>query len=333
MPFDDDHRPAPPRRPPVSPSAPSELFWTLFVLARRRELPESPFLDALRAQHPELGERARSLWNDDTLDFGEIFVLARRGDTLFDADLDRFFARFEEACREDSEPGLSTEGPSERAAVTERLRILREDPAQRARVLGVLQEAWELVRGEWERVGRDAVTETAQSWAARLDEGADVQELLPEGHIALRDPFTERFDRALARGRVALSPIFFSGGRGHVIELAGLWHAGAALDRRDDLVRRRAQAEVVANRLKVLSDPTRVAILSQLALSPMSVTQLASHFGLSQPTVSAHVRLLRDADLLDARKDGGRTGYTTTRAHVERLLDDAKSVLLGFCAK
>ncbi|MCA9614335.1 MAG: winged helix-turn-helix transcriptional regulator [Sandaracinus sp.] len=53
-----------------------------------------------------------------------------------------------------------------------------------------------------------------------------------------------------------------------------------------------------------LADPTRRAILAQLAAGEATVGELAKPFAISQPAVSRHVRVLVDAGLVLQRVDG-----------------------------
>jgi ArsR family transcriptional regulator len=57
---------------------------------------------------------------------------------------------------------------------------------------------------------------------------------------------------------------------------------------------------------KALSDPTRLEILRLLAAQPgpTCVCDVVAHFGLSQPTISHHLRVLREAGLLRTSKVG-----------------------------
>lgn len=55
-----------------------------------------------------------------------------------------------------------------------------------------------------------------------------------------------------------------------------------------------------------LSDPTRRAILARLALGEATVTELADPFGLSQPTISKHLRVLEQAGLITQGRDAQR---------------------------
>ncbi|MBX7098447.1 MAG: metalloregulator ArsR/SmtB family transcription factor [Myxococcaceae bacterium] len=48
-----------------------------------------------------------------------------------------------------------------------------------------------------------------------------------------------------------------------------------------------------------LADPTRRAILTRLSQGEATVSDLARPFGLAQPTISKHLRVLEDAGLID----------------------------------
>ena len=72
----------------------------------------------------------------------------------------------------------------------------------------------------------------------------------------------------------------------------------------------RDAAEALAATFKALSDPTRVAIVNRLAAAECCVCDLTAAFDLSQPTVSHHLRVLRDAGLVEARVDGPRRIYS-----------------------
>ena len=74
---------------------------------------------------------------------------------------------------------------------------------------------------------------------------------------------------------------------------------------------------------KALADPTRRKVLELLRQQPMTAGELASHFPVSRPTMSAHFAVLREADLIDAFKIGTTITYQLKLS----VLEDA---LLGF---
>ena len=74
---------------------------------------------------------------------------------------------------------------------------------------------------------------------------------------------------------------------------------------------------------KALADPTRRRVLELLRQRPMSAGELSEHFAVSKPTMSAHFTVLREADLIDASKQGVTITYRLKLS----VLEDA---LLGF---
>jgi len=59
----------------------------------------------------------------------------------------------------------------------------------------------------------------------------------------------------------------------------------------------------------VLAEPNRRQLLDALRLAPQTVTDLTEVLKMSQPAVSKHLRVLRDADLVVVRPDGQRRWY------------------------
>ena len=66
-----------------------------------------------------------------------------------------------------------------------------------------------------------------------------------------------------------------------------------------------------------------MAFVNRMLHGPLSVTDLASYFELSQPTVSAHVKILRDAGLLEAERAGTFTFYRVTEEHLREFIGEA----------
>jgi ArsR family transcriptional regulator len=65
------------------------------------------------------------------------------------------------------------------------------------------------------------------------------------------------------------------------------------------------EAEELAGRFKALADPTRVAIVNRLSgADSVCVCDLTDAFDLSQPTISHHLRVLREAGLVEASRRG-----------------------------
>ncbi|MDF3294310.1 MULTISPECIES: ArsR/SmtB family transcription factor [Streptomyces] len=65
----------------------------------------------------------------------------------------------------------------------------------------------------------------------------------------------------------------------------------------------------MATTFEVVSDPTRRRILDLLRERERSVGELVECLGLSQPGVSKHLRMLREAGLVHVRRDAQRRWY------------------------
>jgi DNA-binding transcriptional ArsR family regulator len=60
---------------------------------------------------------------------------------------------------------------------------------------------------------------------------------------------------------------------------------------------------------RALADPTRRALLSMLGEEARPVSALTGHFEMSQPAISQHLRILREAGLVTERKAGRNRIY------------------------
>lgn len=82
--------------------------------------------------------------------------------------------------------------------------------------------------------------------------------------------------------------------------------------------------------LNVLHDPTRRHVLELLRGGEQSVRELTDQTSVTQPAVSQHLRVLREAGLVAVRPDGTRRlyriepdGFSAVRAWVDSFWDDA----------
>ncbi|HNX90830.1 MAG TPA: metalloregulator ArsR/SmtB family transcription factor [Candidatus Omnitrophota bacterium] len=60
---------------------------------------------------------------------------------------------------------------------------------------------------------------------------------------------------------------------------------------------------------KALSDRTRQDILELLSGEEMNVSDICSEFKTTQPTISHHLQILKNCDLVDSRKEGKNIYY------------------------
>ena len=82
------------------------------------------------------------------------------------------------------------------------------------------------------------------------------------------------------------------------------------------------EAEATADLFKALADPARVRIVNVLARSngePVCICNLIEPLGLSQPTVSHHMKRLLDAGLVEREQRGKWAFFALRRGAVEKL--------------
>ena len=72
---------------------------------------------------------------------------------------------------------------------------------------------------------------------------------------------------------------------------------------------------------EAIAEPTRRRILDAVRTEERSVTELVERLGMSQPGVSRHLRILRDAGLVTVRSDAQRRLYGL-RSEPLRELDE-----------
>lgn len=77
---------------------------------------------------------------------------------------------------------------------------------------------------------------------------------------------------------------------------------------------------LLAETFQALGDESRVKIVWALAQGELCVGDMALLLEMSQPSVSHHLRILRNMRLVKVRKDGRTAYYSLDDDHIERLL-------------
>ena len=273
-------------------------------------------------------ERARRLWDDSLVGCPELILAADQADCLTDGGVTRLLGWLTTGSggRPVTDYELLTEPAADRDAIRARLRRLKDEVETRRTYRDLVAEVWRLAESEWESRGRRLASEACGWWTTRLQAGASIQELVPPRHpltyadrLGFEDIFSER-------GEFVLSPLYFCLSGGQVVDLTD--HVHIAVSASDLLpVRKVRDAAFVADRLRVLSEPTRVHILIQLLSAPAGVMDVARALKMSQPTVSGHVKVLQRAGLVQPRRVSGRTVFVGSRKRIERLLEDARATI------
>jgi ArsR family transcriptional regulator len=76
-----------------------------------------------------------------------------------------------------------------------------------------------------------------------------------------------------------------------------------------------------------LSDPTRILILYALNETPRNVTELTNELGLPQPTISRHLKVLRERGLVITERQGTVITYHLADQRVIQAMDLLRSAM------
>jgi DNA-binding transcriptional ArsR family regulator len=87
---------------------------------------------------------------------------------------------------------------------------------------------------------------------------------------------------------------------------------------------------VCATKLAVLADPTRLAVVEVLLCGPSNVKDINRRIGIAQNLLSHHLRVLREAGLVSASRDGKAVKYEL--AEGVEMGPSRKAINLGCCS-
>jgi DNA-binding transcriptional ArsR family regulator len=80
-----------------------------------------------------------------------------------------------------------------------------------------------------------------------------------------------------------------------------------------------ARAATTSDAFNAVAEPRRRAILNYLAMQERPVGEIVDSLGLEQPSVSKHLRVLREVGLVNVRRDGRRMLYRTNAEAIRPL--------------
>lgn len=313
----------------IYPSIALEIEWALAAASRSEYRQDHAALARLYDQSPGLAERVRAVWSDpDTAvscgGFPELVVLAQHGGLLFTTDADLLISRLEElSATAPIDLALTSETDEDRTAILARLRRLRSSAEPRQRYVELIRDVWSSLRGDWERDGRQAVEAAIAIRRAVVAKGAPWYEAA-RSDCDFGGLVGKLVEELGPDGELAVVPAYFTH-KGLILELSGVVVIGVRTDHSG--AEARARTELLARRLKTIADPTRLAILHTLLREPRTISGISTLFSLAQPTVSNHVKQLRDAGLVEQGPDGSRRELVVCQDALHDLLEHLHGVL------
>lgn len=317
--------------PRVATSGVMELNFALFIVECLLQPPAYrryecvPWANAALGSRQDLLERVAAFWGDGHNEWSETLILAHRGGMLFDESPEGFIAHIDDLLALPGEvPPLPSEPPGVREILAARIARLQESPELRRDYARLLGDIWDALAPAWREEGLPIVRQRAGRIEQQLAGGADPRTLLPRHHFVFRERHAPGFQAALEHGEAVFVPLALAGAGAAYFALPGATLVAFGPDAGTGGAAHRQAMEAAAARFKVLSDPTRLSILDHLSYDEHTITDLARALGVSQPTVSVHVKALREGGLVEALREDGRTVY---RASPERTREFVESTL------
>ncbi len=322
---------AEPRRPAVvtaSPSLASDLSWLLSVAARPSMQARYPQLAEMFNGREDLADCVRGFWGEGSEEtcFTEMQVLAGHAGALTETDPEVLWQALEAAVvTVPLDLEMPSESAEERATYLDRFRRLKQSPELVRAYIDLMKEVWGPVDAMWQQA-LPVIEEAGRHVVAQHERGRSLELLIPVGCDILRDRMPAIVS-GVESGQLSLLfvPCLFFG-TSMYLEFPGLVVIGTGVGQGDVVAR--ARTESVARRLKAVAEPTRLAILHSLVTAPSSVGELALLFRLAQPTVSMHVKVLRQSGLVRSERVGGRLRLTADPAAVDLLLGELRLAVL-----
>lgn len=318
----------PDRTVTAAPSLASDLSWLLSVAARPTFQARYPQLAGIFDGREALVGRVRDFWDDgrDDACFAEMQILAKYGSAFTATDpgeLWEAIGRGVQLVPDDLR--MPSEAPEELALYEERLGKLRGSPELLAAYVDLLQAVWAPVDAMWQQAV-PVIEEAGRLVVAQYERGVSLRSLLTSGCdiLQVRLPSIVSEVEAGQLELLFVPCLFF--GTSMYLEFPGQVVIGTGVGQNDAVAR--ARTESVARRLKAVADPTRLAILHSLATAPSTVGDLAVLFRLAQPTVSMHVKVLRESGLVRAERRSGRLQLHADPDAVEALLGELRQAIL-----
>lgn len=305
-----------------------------------------PWLRQLEADPPEWFTEAREAFVDTHWTRYEPLLMASALGYALDDSPDRFLNDLPGLARlmvRDLD-ALNIGGHEKPPAPTSSAGKLRKQLASNFEQLGTSAAAqllqrtltglWAHLEPDWILEGRETAQDATTTLLEKAGTTGDVLQGLPPHHFVSLETSVAEIRLRGDHIRLVVAPLYFASMGGFKFEIDRVLYLGFGVRSERLFHERRQHVHDLAANLKAFADPTRLMLLvlvSRLRRFPLTVGDLARQLGVSQPTASGHLRLLRDLELVDVVKRGNRSYYRIREARIEAMLDDLKDALvLGY---
>lgn len=326
-------------------AAPSAIFELMHVgnrlTPRVRRHKRSLWMEELIARRPNLGSPLFSFWDDDYPVGIELPFVAAYYGYIRDTDAARFFDSLPELMLRNHHATLNRpKGTAAQSLLTEAdmrmtevidARIARLTEAEFANLYAELwMEIWAEMKPLWEREGLPLCAREAEHINKALLKGDNVLDIVPREHLGHLERYSSIVTTYSQQSFVLVTPMYFINVGGHTIYAEEMLCIGYGIQHENATQALAQRSQNLAQHVKALADPTRLMILSLISEFKHDITvgDLAKRFSVSQPTISGHLKILREAELVQVTREGNRAYYTADVKRIADLMLDVEALIM-----
>jgi ArsR family transcriptional regulator len=329
------------------PSPTVELGYVYYAILRTSTVNDLHWLKRLNNEQPAWLAELRAFWvGQDTNKIGfDLFQLicdlgyakdpsVNRFLTDLREHIDQFIERLEQHISiEDCEdpPKDQNKESAMYLALHSRLKQLLE-PKLRYRYVDLLEQLWAWLLPMWESEGLPETTRASLAFKENFSSTQDILAALPAHHFVQFEHSAQTIRQAVQKGLVTVIPLFFASAGGFSFDFSGNHFIGYGIQTEDVHQRLFTQVATSANQVKALADPTRLMLLTLLARYQhfeMSVSDFANQLNVTQPTISGHLKLLREAEFVTLEKKGNKALYQVNKEAIQAALDEVSGLIIA----
>lgn len=326
-------------------AAPSAIFELMHVgnrlTPRVRQHKRSAWIEELIERRPNLGSTLFSFWDDDYPVGIEIPFVASYYGYIRDTDPLRFFQSLPELMLRNHRATISRLEtspvqplPSEAdIRMTEVIdaRIARLSEADFANLYAeIWLDIWQEMEPLWQSEGLPLCLQAAEKINKALLEGKNVLDIVPREHFGHLERYSSIVTTYSQQSFVLVTPMYFINVGGHTIYAEEMLCIGYGVQHEHAIHALVQRSQALAQQVKALADPTRLMILSLISEFKHDITvgDLAKRFSVSQPTISGHLKILREAELVQVAREGNRAYYSADLKRITDLMLDVEALIM-----
>jgi DNA-binding transcriptional ArsR family regulator len=327
----------------VRPSSVLELTYAYYFLMKRLDRDRDsnlPWVRQLRENPPAGLDGLREVWRKREMDYlgYELFILACGLGYATDPTPDRFLEDFPtlphkilESLEEIRNPKHDDHDDDSMQRLRRHFEVLAE-PSAGLEMRSALTALWGFMQPSWEREGYEVSLAAGAQLEKEIEATNDLLAALPPHHFVQFEEAAADLRERQKSGQIMVVPLFFASLGGFHLDVGDVDYLGYGVHSESLFQQQQQELTALAGRLKAFSDPTRLLLLvliSRLTQFPLTVGDLAKQLGVSQPTASGHLKLLREAGLVGVSKKGNRAFYTIEEPAVTQAIRELERALLG----